>query len=94
MNLRVAVPFSHLHLPEPPTIIEDIFPSVLGNKFYYMHRIRVLVNHCYKKGFFIYLEEVFYTWDPNMLQKIIDKKKQIYNLSDNEIYSYIYFNID
>ena len=36
----------------------------------------------------------FFAWDPDMLQKVKDKKKKIYNLSDDDIDSDICFNTD
>ena len=93
-NLKNTVSFHHPNLSTPPTVVEDKFSAVLGDGFHYMQRIRVPTNHCYKKRFYVSLREAFFAWDPDMLQKVKDKKKKIHNLSDDDIDSDTYFNAD
>ena len=40
------------------------------------------------------MREDFFAWDPDMLQKVKDKKKKIHNLSDDDIDSDMHFNAD
>ena len=92
-ELQSAMPLEHPKLSKPPKNIEDKFSSVLGDGFHYMHRITVPTNHCYKKRFFVSLQEAIFAWNPEMLKKVKDKKKRTRNLTDIEIESDMCFNV-
>ena len=93
-NLKNTVSFHHPNLSALPTVVEDKFSVVLGNRFHCMQRVRVPTNHYHKKRFYVSLQEAFFAWDPGMLHKVKDKKKKIYNLSDDDIDSNMCFNAD
>lgn len=44
-----------------------------------MDRIKVPTNHYYKKQYFSSLQDVFFAWDPDMLEKVTKIKITIYN---------------
>ena len=93
-NLKNAVSFHHPNLSAPPTVVEDKFSAVLGDGFHCMQRIRVPTNYYCKKRFHVSLREAFFSWDPDILQKVKDKKIKIYTLSDDDIDSDMCFNAD
>jgi hypothetical protein len=40
---------------------------VLGDAFHFMHRPKVSVKHCFKKGYFIALRIAWYIFNPEAL---------------------------
>ena len=56
-ELQSAIPLEHSKLSKLPKNIEDRFSSLLGKEFHYIHRIIVPTNYCYKKRYFISLQE-------------------------------------
>ena len=58
-----------------------------------MDRIKVPTNHCYKKSFYVSLQEAFFAWNPESLLQVKNKKKQKHNLTDEEIDADMYFKV-
>jgi hypothetical protein len=66
----------HHVLPSPPELdeeildIPDVYRSVSGDVFHYMDRVKVPVNHSFKKAYYVCLQAAFLIPHPGILQEV------------------------
>ena len=80
------------HFRVAPTVIVDIFSSVLGDPFHYMDRAKVPMHHSHKKAFVVALSRAWFVFEPVAYANVIAALKSD-GLSEEQIETKLYFDL-
>ena len=80
------------HFRVAPTVIKDIFSSVLGDPFHYMDRAKVPMHHSHNKAVFVALSRAWFVFEPVAYANVIAALKSD-GLSEEQIETKLYFDL-
>lgn len=89
---RSAIPTCKRLGPAPTTII-DRFSACLGDNFHAMSRPKVPVKHEYKKPYYVALQNAFFAWRPDLLDRVKQMLKHN-GFSNEDIDALMYYDVD
>lgn len=79
-------------LDPPPERIPDRFSAVLGDAFHMMDRPKVPMSHSSKKAYFVSLQEAFFAWDTDCLERVkVALRKD--GMREDEIDAKMYYDV-